>query len=171
MSACIQIDKKRKHPERGTDMSVESVRAHFIQNNLPYEIREMEESTETVEKAAAALGVEPALIAKTLAFKLNERNILIVTKGDARIDNKKFKQHFQTKARMMPFDEVLEITGHPVGGVCPFGLKQEMDIYLDERLKQFEKIYPAAGSVNSCIEITPDDLCVSTQATWVDVCK
>jgi Cys-tRNA(Pro) deacylase len=157
--------------ERWTDMSVESVRAYFIRNNLPYEIREMNESTETVEKAAAALGVEPALIAKTLAFKLNDRNILIVTKGDARIDNKKFKQYFQTKAKMMPMDEVLEETGHPVGGVCPFGLKQEMDIYLDESLKQFEKIYPAAGSVNSCIEITPDDLFSSTHAAWVDVCK
>jgi len=152
-------------------MSVESVRAYFVRNNLPYEIREMDESTETVEKAAAALDVEPALIAKTLAFKLNDRNILVVTKGDARIDNKKFKQYFQTKARMMPMDEVLEITGHPVGGVCPFGLKQEMEIYLDESLKQFKKIYPAAGSVNSCIEISPDDLFESTQATWVDVCK
>jgi len=166
----MQVVKRRKHPE-GADMSVESVRAYFIRNNLPYEIREMNESTETVEKAAAALGVEPALIAKTLAFTLSDRSILIVTRGDARIDNKKFKQYFQTKARMMPMDEVLEITGHPVGGVCPFGLKQELDVYLDESLKQFEKIYPAAGSLNSCIEITPDDLFASTQASWVDVCK
>lgn len=152
-------------------MSVESVKEYFIQNGLPYEVREMEESTETVEKAAAALGVKPELIAKTLAFALKERNILVVTKGDARIDNRKFKQVFQTKAKMLSFDDVLEITGHPVGGVCPFGLKQEMDIYLDESLRQFEKIYPAAGSTNSCIEITPDDLCSITGARWVDVCK
>lgn len=104
-------------------MSVESVKEYFIQNGLPYEVREMEESTETVEKAAAALGVKPELIAKTLAFALKERNILVVTKGDARIDNRKFKQVFQTKAKMLSFDDVLEITGHPVGGVCPFGLK------------------------------------------------
>ena len=152
-------------------MSVESVKEYFARNNLPHEIREMEESTETVEKAVAALGVEPALIAKTLAFRLNDRNVLIVTKGDARIDNKKFKQVFQVKAKMLSVHDVLEITGHPVGGVCPFGLKQEMDIFLDENLKRFKKIYPAAGSVNSCIEITPDDLCAVTGARWVDVCK
>jgi Cys-tRNA(Pro) deacylase len=152
-------------------MSVESVRAYFTRNNLPYEIREMDESTETVEKAAAALGVEPALIAKTLAFKLKDRNILVVAKGDARIDNKKFKQYFQTKAKMLSSDEVLETTGHPVGGVCPFALRQDMDIYLDEGLKQFDKVYPAAGSQNSCIEIKPDELCSIAGASWVDVCK
>jgi len=152
-------------------MGVEEVRAYFEENRLPYKVREMDASTETVEMAARALGVEPALIAKTLAFKLKDRGILVVTKGDAKIDNQKFKQHFQAKARMMSPDEVMEATGHPVGGVCPFGLRQKMDIYLDESLKQFEKVYPAAGSQNSCIEITPEELCRITGARWVDVCK
>ena len=152
-------------------MSVETVRAYLAENRLDYKIREFDASTETVELAAQALGVRPALIAKTLAFKVKDRGILIVTKGDARIDNRKFKQQFQAKAKMMCPDEIFETTGHPVGGVCPFGLKQEMDIFLDESLKQFEKVYPAAGSKNSCIEITPDELLKITKAEWVDVCK
>ncbi len=152
-------------------MSVESVRAYFAEKGRDYEIREMGETTETVEKAAMALGVAPELIAKTLAFTIKERSILVVTKGDARIDNGKFKRRFQSKAKMMSLDAVQEATGHPVGGVCPFGLKEDMNIYLDETLKQFEKIYPAAGSRNSCIEITPQDLCAITGAEWVDVCK
>ena len=152
-------------------MSVETVRAYLAENRLDYKIREFDASTETVELAAQALGVGPALIAKTLAFKVKDRGILIVTKGDARIDNRKFKQQFQVKAKMMFSDEVFETTGHPVGGVCPFGLKHKMDIFLDESLKQFEKVYPAAGSKNSCIEITPDELLKITKAEWVDVCK
>jgi Cys-tRNA(Pro) deacylase len=152
-------------------MSVESVRAFFAENGLDYEIRELDESTETVEKAAQALGVEPALIAKTLAFKLKDRDILIVTKGDAKTDNRKFKERFHGKAKMMSFEEVPEKTGHPVGGVCPFGLKEEMTIYLDVSLKEFDRVFPAAGSQNSCIEITPDELCRITGAEWVDVCK
>jgi prolyl-tRNA editing enzyme YbaK/EbsC (Cys-tRNA(Pro) deacylase) len=106
-------------------MSVESVKAYFEENGLNYEIREMDQGTETVEAAARALGVEPARIAKTLALKIKSRYILVVTKGDARIDNRKFKLRFQVKARMMTSDEVLETTGHPVGGVCPFGLKKK----------------------------------------------
>jgi len=152
-------------------MSVESVRAFFEEQGLDFEIRELDESTETVEKAAQALGVEPALIAKTLAFKLKDRDILVVTKGDARTDNKKFKDQFHVKAKMMSFEEVPEKTGHPVGGVCPFGLKDEMDVYLDLSLKGFARVFPAAGSRNSCIEITPDELCHITGAEWVDVCK
>ena len=152
-------------------MSVETVRAYLAENRLDYKIREFDASTETVELAARALGVKPALIAKTLAFKVKDRGILIVTKGDARIDNRKFKQQFQVKAKMMRPDEIFETTGHSVGGVCPFGLKQEMDIFLDESLKQFEKVYPAAGSKNSCIEITPNELLRITEAKWVDVCK
>ena len=152
-------------------MGVDEVRAYFRERGLPYEVREMDASTETVELAAGALGVEPALIAKTLAFKLKDRGILIVTKGDAKIDNQKFKQQFQTKAKMMSPGEVMEATGHPVGGVCPFGLKQETEVFLDTSLKQFEKVYPAAGSQNSCIEITPDELGRITGAQWVDVCK
>jgi Cys-tRNA(Pro) deacylase len=152
-------------------MSVESVKAYLAENGLDYEIREFDASTETVELAAQALGVEPALIAKTLAFKLKDQGILILAKGDAKIDNRKFKERFQTKAKMMSPEEVLEMTGHPVGGVCPFGLKQEMEIYLDESLRQFQKVYPAAGSKHSCIEITPEELIKITVAQWVDVCK
>ena len=152
-------------------MSVESVKSYFIEKNLRYEVLEFEAGTETVELAAQALGVEPALIAKTLAFKLKDRNILVLAKGDARIDNKKFKQQFQVKAKMMSHDEVLEITGHPVGGVCPFGLKTDMSIYLDESLRAFDKVYPAGGSGNSCIEISPNELCTITDAQWVNVCK
>lgn len=152
-------------------MSVESVRKFFEENNLTCEIREFDTTTENVERAAQALGVKPELIAKTLAFKTKDRGILIVMKGDARIDNRKFKEQLQVKAKMMPAEEVLETTGHPVGGVCPFGLKQELDVFLDESIRQFEKVYPAAGSRNSCIEITPDELCRITDARWVDVCK
>ena len=152
-------------------MGVETVRTYLKENGLDYDILEFDVSTETVELAAQALGVEPALIAKTLGLKLKDRFILVVTKGDARLDNKKIKQNFQSKAKMMSPEEVMEKTGHPVGGVCPFGLKQKMDIFLDVSLKQFDKVYPAAGSKNSCIEIAPDDLMKITGAQWVDVCK
>ena len=152
-------------------MSLESVKQYFKDNNLSLEIIEMGQSTATVELAANALGVEPALIAKTMAFKLKDRNILILAEGDARIDNRKFKDYFHTKATMLSADEVLEFTGHPVGGVCPFGLKTQMDTYLDESLKKFEYVYPAAGSRNSAVKITPEELSKVTSGTWVDVCK
>ena len=152
-------------------MGVETVRTYLKEHGLDYDILEFDVSTETVDLAAQALGVEPALIAKTLGLKLKDRFMLVVTKGDARLDNKKIKQHFQSKAKMMSPEEVMEKTGHPVGGVCPFGLKQKMDIFLDESLRQFDSVYPAAGSKNSCIEIAPDDLLKITDAQWVDVCK
>jgi Cys-tRNA(Pro) deacylase len=152
-------------------MGVNEVREYFAVRDLPYEIREMDESTETVELAAKALGVQPALIAKTLAFKMNNRGIIIVTRGDARVDSKKFKQAFQAKPKMMSADDVFEMTGHKVGGVCPFGLKQALEIFLDVSLKPFDKVYPAAGSPNSYIEITPEDLFRITGAQWVDVCR
>jgi Cys-tRNA(Pro) deacylase len=152
-------------------MSVESVKAYFQENDLSFEVLEFDASTETVDRAAEALGVPPALIAKTLAFKVKDRNVLVVTKGDARIDNRKFKEQFQTKAKMMSPDEVLEATGHPVGGVCPFGVKESTEIYLDESLRPFERVYPAAGSRNTCIEISPEEIARLTKASWVDVCK
>ncbi len=152
-------------------MSVESVKAYLRENSLPYEIMEFDAGTETVERAAQALGVTPALIAKTLAFRIKERAVLVVSKGDARIDNQKFKKQFQAKAKMMSPDEVLEITGHPVGGVCPFGLKQPAEIYLDESLRSFDLVYPAAGSPNACMEISPEEIARLTNAPWVDVCK
>ena len=140
-------------------MTVESVRAYFRENGLGYEIHAFGESTETVELAAQALGVEPELIAKTLAFKVRDRGVLVVTRGDARIDNRKFKDQFGVKAKMISPEEVLDKTGHPVGGVCPFAIKEDMEIY------------PAAGSKNSCVEITPEELCRITGAQWADVCK
>ncbi len=152
-------------------VALEDVRRFFKENNLDYEILEMDESTATVELAAKAHGVEPALIAKTIALRLKDRNILIVTKGDAKIDNRKYKDTFKTKFKMLQLDEVLDITGHPVGGVCPFGLKNPLDIYLDTSLNDFQYIYPAAGSTNSSIKITPKELQLITRGEWVDVCK
>jgi len=153
-------------------MSLESVRKYFQDNNLSdLHILETNASTATVELAAKAHGVEPALIAKTMAFGLKNKEILIVVKGDARIDNRKFKDCFHEKASMLSYDKVLEITGHPVGGVCPFGLKNPMDIYLDVSMKEFEVVYPAAGSANSAVKISPDRLQEVTGGTWVDVCK
>jgi prolyl-tRNA editing enzyme YbaK/EbsC (Cys-tRNA(Pro) deacylase) len=153
-------------------MSLESVREFFNKNGYSdLKIIETEMSTATVELAAKAHGVAPALIAKSMAFGLKDRAIMIITKGDARIDNRKFKDYFHEKAKMLNYDEVLEITGHPVGGVCPFGLKNPIDIYLDVSMKEFEYVYPAAGSANSAVKITPDRLQEVTGGTWVDVCK
>jgi prolyl-tRNA editing enzyme YbaK/EbsC (Cys-tRNA(Pro) deacylase) len=106
-----------------------------------------------------------------MSFRLKDRAILIVTKGDARIDNRKFKDCFNEKATMLNYDEVLTTTGHPVGGVCPFGLKNPMDIYLDVSMKEFEYVYPAAGTANSAVKITPTRLQEVTDGAWVDVCK
>lgn len=152
-------------------MALQDVKRFFEDNNLKYEIFELDESTATVELAAKAHGVEPELIAKTMAVRLKDRNILIVTKGNARIDNRKYKDTFKTKCKMLKLDEVLEITGHPVGGVCPFGLKNPLDVYLDVSLKNYEYVYPAAGATNSSIKIKPDELKKITNAHWVDVCK
>jgi Cys-tRNA(Pro) deacylase len=152
-------------------MSVESVRTYLRDHGLEHDILEFSGSTETVGLAAQALGVKPGLIAKTLAFKLRDKGVLVVIKGDARIDNRKFKDRFGVRAKMMSPGDVLEKTGHPVGGVCPFALKEKLEIYLDESLRPFEKVYPAAGSKNSCIEITPEELFRITGAQWIDVCK
>lgn len=152
-------------------MSLESVKKQLKDENLGLEVIELDESTATVELAANAIGVEPERIAKTMAFKLKDRDILIVSKGDAKIDNKKFKACFSTKAKMLGFDEVLEVTGHPVGGVCPFGLKNPMDIYLDETLKKFDYVYPAAGAANAAVKVTIDELESITKGTWADLCK
>jgi len=152
-------------------MSVESVRRFFQDKGLVRDIIEFGESTATVQLAANALGVEPELIAKTMALKLKDRNILLVTKGDAKIDNKKYKDYFKTKAKMLNAEEVSAVTGHPVGGVCPFGLNEQIDIYLDLSLKQFEYVYPAAGSKNSAVKMSLKQLEELTDGTWVDVCK
>jgi prolyl-tRNA editing enzyme YbaK/EbsC (Cys-tRNA(Pro) deacylase) len=152
-------------------MSVESVKQQFKEGNLDLEVIELQESTATVDLAAKAIGVEPGQIAKTMAFGLKEENILIVSKGDAKVDNRKYKDCFSTKAKMLNSEEVLEITGHPVGGVCPFGLKQPLKIYLDVSLKQYEYVYPAAGSPNAAVKVDLNELEEITGGEWIDVCK
>ncbi len=136
-------------------------------------VREFDVSSATVELAALALGVDGARIAKTLSFKLpGEKPILILAAGDARIDNHKFKELFHTKAKMLTPDEVLTMVGHPVGGVCPFGINEGVDVYLDESLKRFETVFPAVGSPSSAIELNLDELYETSKAlAWIDVCK
>ena len=153
-------------------MSIEKGRAYFRQFGMEDRVLEFEQSSATVELAAQAVGVEPARIAKTLSFKQGEGCILILAAGDARIDNHKFKETFHMKAKMPTPDEVLELVGHPVGGVCPFGINDGIDVYLDESLKRFETVFPAVGSGNSAIELDLDELYrYSNAKQWVDVCK
>ncbi len=152
-------------------MGIEEVKRFFREKSFPGEVVEHEQSTATVEKAAATLGVAEKLIAKTLVFKQKDDYFIIVTRGDARIDNKKLKQTFQKKATMLKPAEILELTGHPVGGVCPFGLKNPVDIYLDESLQAFDYIFPAAGAPHASVKITPAQLQQVTGGTWIDVCQ
>lgn len=135
-------------------------------------ILEFDVSSATVELAAQAVGCEPERIAKTMSFLVNEEVILIVAAGDVKIDNKKYKQYFHAKAKMIPFEEVEEYIGHAPGGVCPFAVKEGVCAYLDESLKRFETVYPAAGSANSAVRLTPQELeqCIEN-VTWIDVCK
>jgi len=129
------------------------------------------EDTSTVPAAAAALGVEPGQIAKTLAVRAGDQVFLLVTRGDARLDNRKFKQRFAAKPRMLPLDETAELTGQPVGGVGPFGHIRQLTLYCDTSLRDFAAVYPAAGSRSSAFRITPDELGRLTGADWVDVCS
>ena len=156
-------------------MSVEKVRELFKQYNKENYIMEHELSSATVELAAEAVGVIPARIAKTLSFKNKEGDnaILIVTAGDAKIDNKKFKSEFGHKAKMLTPEEVLEFIGHGIGGVCPFAIRNnEVKVYLDVSMKRFNTIFPAAGSSNSSIELTCDEIeRFSNADKWIDVCK
>ena len=153
-------------------MSYENAKAHLEKYNLADRIQLFDVSSATVELAAQAVGVEGARIAKTLSFKLDSGCILILAAGDARIDNKKYKATFHKKASMPSADEVLEQIGHPVGGVCPFGIKPGVTVYLDESLKRFDIVYPAAGTGNSAVKLTIDELYTCSEAIgWVDVCK
>lgn len=156
-------------------MSVETVREFFKKYNKENDIMEHDKSSATVELAAEAVGVIPARIAKTLSFKNKEGDnaILVVTAGDAKIDNKKFKAEFGCKAKMLTPEEVLEYIGHGVGGVCPFAIKNDgVKVYLDTSMKRFDTIFPAAGSSNSSIELTCDEIeRFSNADKWVDVCK
>ena len=154
-------------------MSIEKVREYLKQFNREKDIIELEHSSATVQLAAEALGVEPERIAKTLSFKIPEGAILVVAAGDARIDNKKFKSQFGLKAKMLFPEEVIEFTGHAIGGVCPFAIENKnVKIYLDDSLKRFETVYPACGSGNSAIKLTLDDLeKLCGAVNWIDVCK
>ena len=153
-------------------MSLESVRAHLKAFGLEDRIRLTAESSATVELAAQALGIMPAWIAKTLSFLTKDGCLMVVAAGDARIDNGKFKRQFGEKARMLPPEMVEEMTGHPVGGVCPFAVKEGVPIYLDESLRRFEIVYPAAGNDQSGVELRLEELEKASNALgWVDVCK
>ena len=153
-------------------MAIDKVREYFKQYGMEDRILEMEQSSATVELAALAVGVEPARIAKTLSFKKGEETILVVTAGDRKIDNAKYKHYFGLKAKMLTPDEVLERVGHAIGGVCPFAVPKEVQVYLDESMKRFETVYPACGSGNSAIGLTCEELeKYSNSKAWVDVCK
>ncbi|WP_070000856.1 YbaK/EbsC family protein [Cellulosilyticum sp. I15G10I2] len=152
-------------------MGVAEVKKFFHQNNFNKEIIFLEESSATVTLAAKALGVDEERIAKSIAFNVKDKSILIVASGIAKIDNKKFKTTFSTKAKMMSYEETLEKTGHPVGGVCPFGLPKEVEIYIDKSIVHFDTIYPAAGGVNAIVKMTPDELIDITGGKCIDVCK
>ena len=153
-------------------MSIEKGRAYFRTLGIEDRVLEFDVSSATVELAAKAVGVEGARIAKTLSFKAPEGCILILAAGDARIDNHRFKETFHMKAKMLTADEVLELVGHPVGGVCPFGCNEGVPVYLDESLKRFETVFPAVGSANSAIELNLDELFRYSKAIeWVNVCK
>lgn len=153
-------------------MSTLSVIEHLKKYNMDKRIITVKTTSATVADAAKALGTEEARIAKTLSFKLKDKYILIVVKGDVKIDNAKYRHTFGEKAHMLPLEEVEEVTGHPVGGVCPFGVKPGVEIYLDESLKKFATVYPACGATNNAIEISIQELEKVTNYTkWVDVCK
>jgi len=153
-------------------MAIEKVRDYFKQWNIETRILEFQASSATVELAAQAVGCAPERIAKTLSFKLAEKCVLVVVAGDARIDNSKFKAHFKTKAKMISPEAVEDLVGHGIGGVCPFAVNSNVDIYLDDSLKRFDTVFPACGSSNSAIELTIAELeKYSNSAGWFDLCK
>ncbi len=153
-------------------MSIEKVRAYFKTQGIEDRIMEFPVSSATVELAAAALGTEGKRIAKSLSFLVGDKAIIIVTAGDARIDNKKYKAFFDAKAKMLTAEQVTQLIGHAVGGVCPFAVNEGVEVYLDESMKRFETVFPACGSSNSAVEMTMEDLeRYSGYRAWVDVCK
>ena len=151
-------------------MSLESVREWLATNAPDLRLIEVEESTATVDAAASALGVEPGQIAKTLAVRAGDHLFLLVARGNSRLDNSKCKDQFGARPRMLGFDETFELTGHPVGGVCPFGLKQPIAVYLDVSLKAFDTVYPAGGSLNTSVEVPVERLFNLVGDRWVDLC-
>ena len=153
-------------------MSIAKVKAYFKQFGMEDRVLEFDVSSATVELAAKAVGCEPARIAKTLSFMVEGHPVLIVTAGDMKIDNPKYKAQFHTKAKMLAFEDVEPLIGHGVGGVCPFAVNEGVEVYLDESMKRFETVFPACGSSNSAIELTIPELeKYSNFKEWVDVCK
>lgn len=152
-------------------MSLQSVKDFFAANAPDITVIELETSTATVALAAEGHGVEPGQIAKTLAFRVEDDVILIVARGDARIDNKKFKAAFGGKPRMLPLEEVEAETSHPVGGVCPFGLSRPLRIFCDTSLRAYDEVVPAAGAINAAVRISPERMAELTGASWIDACQ
>ena len=153
-------------------MAIEKVKEYFKNRGIEKRIQEFEVSSATVVLAAQALGCEECRIAKTLSFHVHERVVLVVTAGDAKIDNAKYKAFFGAKAKMLSFEEAEPLIGHAVGGVCPFAVNENVEVYLDESLKRFETVFPACGSSNSAIELTIAELEeYSGYLEWIDVCK
>ena len=153
-------------------MSVDTVRTYLSQYDFADRILEFDVSSATVELAAEAVGCEPGMIAKSLTFLVDDKAVMIIAAGDMKIDNAKYKAFFHTKAKMLTPDQVVDMIGHAVGGVCPFAVKEGVSVYLDESLKRFETVYPAAGSSNSAVRLSIADLeqC-SGYLQWIDVCK
>jgi prolyl-tRNA editing enzyme YbaK/EbsC (Cys-tRNA(Pro) deacylase) len=152
-------------------MTAESVRAWLAANAPDLRLIEVEETTATVDTAAKALGVEPGRIAKTLAVRAGEHLFLLCTRGDSRLDSRKCKDAFGARPRMLGAEETLAVTGHPVGGVCPFGLQTPLPVYLDASLKAFGMVYPAGGSLNSSVEVPTERLFELVAERWVDLCR
>ena len=152
-------------------MSLESVRSWLAEHAPDLPVIETEISTATVDLAALALGVEPGRIAKTLAVRVKDETFLLVTRGDARLDNQKTKAGFGGRPRMLGADETLALTSHPVGGVCPFGLATPVPVYIDESLRHYDAVFPAAGSLNSSVRVTPERLAGLVARRWVDICR
>ncbi len=153
-------------------MSLEKAKNYLEQVGFIDHLIELEAYTATVAEAAAALGVEPGMIAKTMSFIQDDKPVLILSEGTSRIDNRKYKDTFHTKAKMIPFDDVESLIGHAPGGVCPFGIDPDINVYLDESLKHFDTVYPAAGNDHSAVKLTIPELeQISNSKGWVDVCK
>lgn len=153
-------------------MSQEKAEIYLKEKGMLDRVIRLEDSTATVTQAAEALGVEPGMIAKTMSFLQNDQPVLILTEGTAKIDNRKYKDTFHVKAKMIPFEEVEHWIGHAPGGVCPFGINEGVVVYLDESLRQFETVYPAAGDDHSAVQLSVDELeQICGAKGWIDVCK
>ena len=153
-------------------MSFERVKSYFKSIGMIDRVKEFDKSSATVDLAAKAIGCEPELIAKTMSFQLGDKAILIVTAGDAKVDNRKYKDYFGKKAKFIKAESLESIIGHPPGGICPFAVNEDVRIFLDESLKRFDIVYPAAGSENSAVKLNLEELeKYSNSEAWVDVCK